>query len=130
MKSKETEPIICKCRRHWTAYVIPALIGLVCIASVVIPIICVLYIIFAYRGDYLALTETKIIGHVGIINTKRLSTPLSRVQGITVGNGLLGKIFRYHTVSITNAGTGVVEYSFTHMAHAREFVEEVEKHIP
>ena len=81
------------------------------------------------RTTYLGFTETKLVGHTGFIRTKKLSTPLNRVQGISLENGLIGKIFGFHTITVSNAGTGSAEFVFKGMANAEQFVDKVQEVI-
>lgn len=132
------EKKIAVCRQHWTAFVVPAFIALLLFVTLVSSLghisidtalfllamiaLCALDIFISYKTTYIAITETKLIGHIGFIRSKTLATPLSKVQNIGISNGLLGKIFRYHTITIDNAGTGTSEFVFKRMAKAEEFV--------
>jgi uncharacterized membrane protein YdbT with pleckstrin-like domain len=51
----------------------------------------------------LVLTNKRIYGKVGLINTKTLDTPLGKVNNVSVESGLFGKIFGYGTINITNS---------------------------
>lgn len=51
----------------------------------------------------LALTNKRIYGKVGLINTKTLDTPLNKVNTVSVSSGLFGKIFGYGTLHITSS---------------------------
>lgn len=142
---KVKEKAIATCRKHWTAFLIPGLvaflflifgiIGLLsgipgmAVAMFAVVLICALYIFISYKCDYIALTETRLVGKIGFIRSKELSTPLSKVQTIGVENGLLGKIFRYHTIVIANAGTDETEFVFNHMAGAKQFVSKVQHQL-
>lgn len=142
-KSGET---IAVCRKHWTTFIIPFIIGFLSLLAAIngfvsedktdmgptyialgVAVLCVLYIVVSYFFNYISLTSTHIIGHVGFIRSQRLTTSLSKVQGISLSNGLMGKIFRYHTITVSNAGTGGTEYIFPRMAHAKKFVSQVQK---
>lgn len=136
--------IIAKCKVHWALYVIPVILLVYFLSAfftgiyldedelTVLGAICSvisLYFIISYKCTYIHLTKTKIVGHRGFIISKSLSTPIQKVQGIGLSNGLFGKIFRYHTIIISNAGTSSVEYKFKHMSKAKAFVRAVEKEI-
>lgn len=133
---------IAECRPHWCRFIVHGVLGLLGLAVGILALLnrdtqnesaqygafllvaaflCFAYIFITYKFTYISLTETKVEGHIGFIRSKTLSTPISKVQGISLSNGLLGKIFRYHTVSISSAGTAGTEYVFKHMAHAKEF---------
>lgn len=52
----------------------------------------------------LAFTNKRIVGKIGVVNTKSLDAPLNKVQNVSVSSDLFGKIFNYSTVCITTAG--------------------------
>ena len=139
------EKKIAVCRPHWTRFIgriilcaiflLMAISGYVThesdmfIAGLVLAAIFALSILIIRKTTYLALTETKLIGHVGFIKSKTLTTLLSNVQDIGLSNGLMGKIFGYHTITINTAGTSGTEYSFGRMAKARDFADAVHNAI-
>lgn len=53
----------------------------------------------------LIITNKRVIGKTGLINTNELDSPLNKINGVQVKQGLFGKIFNYGTVSITTAST-------------------------
>lgn len=132
------------CKQHWAVAIIPGLIvallvvfaisimdvdPIVSIVVLVIAAIIVLCKIISYNTCYIALTKTKVIGHIGFIKSKSLSAPLSKVQDISISNGLFGKIFGYHTITFDTAGTGHTEFVFRYMAKAQAFVDAVQEQI-
>ena len=140
---KIKEPILKECRKHWTALVLPALVivglyRLVSVgakdarASLVITAIGIVIGLFAwigYKSEYLALTESSVIGHSGILRSKKLTAPLNKVQNIGLSNGIMGKIFKYHTVTVATAATDTMEFVFKQMAKAQEFSDAVNAKI-
>lgn len=134
------EQVVVRCRKHWGMFVGRGLIAflflimgfiteaddstflIVCIA---VAVIALLPAIISYFSDYLELTETKIVGHSGLINSRKISAPLSKVQNIELSNGLGGKIFGYHDILVDNAGTGGKEFRFRKATNAEEFAEAV-----
>lgn len=60
----------------------------------------------------LRLTNQRVIGKYGIINTKILNSPLDKVNGITVEQDLLGKIFGYRKIVILTS-SGVYKFNYT-----------------
>lgn len=147
--AKEKE--IAVCRQHWSHFFAPgffcalfalgaagvlfidaelghkllAMLVLLAIAAVI-----AVYILISYRFTYsIVLTETKLIGHKGLIRSRTLTAPLSKVQDIGLSNGLMGKILGYHTVTISSAGTSSTEFVFLRMARAQEFVDAVNDSI-
>lgn len=51
----------------------------------------------------LVLTNKRIYGKVGLINTKTLDTPLNKINNISVSSGLFGKLLGYGTIHITSS---------------------------
>ena len=57
----------------------------------------------------LSLTNRRIVGKVGVFNTKALDAPLDKIQNVSAEQKLLGKIFNYSTVTI-NTAAGVFSF--------------------
>lgn len=58
----------------------------------------------------LAFTDRRVIGRVGVFNTKALDSPLNKLQNCSVTQTLGGKLFHYGTITInTAAGTTSVD---------------------
>ncbi len=53
----------------------------------------------------LIITNKRVNGKTGLINTNELDSPLNKINGVQVRQGLFGKIFNYGTISITTAST-------------------------
>lgn len=136
---------IAECRPHWTRFVVHGLVAVIFLLlgicylamrefvafglCIVVGIVLLLYIFVTYKFTYIFLTETKVEGNIGFIKSKTLTTTLSKVQNISISNGLIGKIFRYHTITVSDAGSSETEYVFRKMAHAKEFVNAAQEEI-
>lgn len=66
----------------------------------------------------LAITSRRVIGKVGVINTKGMDAPLDKVQNASVSSGFWGKILGFGTVVIDTAAG---KYTFVGVKHADEF---------
>lgn len=51
----------------------------------------------------LVLTNKRLYGKTGFINTKRMDSPINKLNNITVLSGLWGKIFGYGTLHVTTS---------------------------
>lgn len=51
------------------------------------------------------ITNKRIRGKTGLINTNELDSPLNKINGVQVEQGLFGKLFNYGTISITTSST-------------------------
>lgn len=56
----------------------------------------------------LVITNKKLVGKTGLINTNAMDSPLNKVQNIKSSSGILGKIFGYGDLSITTASGSYV----------------------
>lgn len=76
----------------------------------------------------LSLSNKRLVGKYGLINTKQMDSPLNKINTISVESGLGGKIFGYATVTVNTAST---IYIFKCIANAENFkqnvLEEMEK---
>lgn len=66
----------------------------------------------------LIITNKRVNGKTGLINTNELDSPLNKINGIQVKQGLFGKIFNYGTISITTAST---VFNFDYIDKPNEF---------
>lgn len=66
----------------------------------------------------LIITNKRISGKTGLINTNELDSPLNKINGIQIKQGLFGKIFNYGTISITTAST---IFNFDYISGPYEF---------
>jgi len=75
-----------------------------------IPVIKAIIITVRYFNTELAITNKRVVGKVGFLNTKALDAPLNKIQNVSARSNLFGKIFNYGTVVInTAAGQFVYE---------------------
>lgn len=66
----------------------------------------------------LIITNKKVNGKMDLINTNELDSPLNKINGVQVRQGLFGKIFNYGTISITTAST---VFNFDYINKPNEF---------
>lgn len=50
----------------------------------------------------LAVTNKNVIGKVGFIKKAACNIPLNKVNGVTINQGIFGKVFGYGTITITS----------------------------
>ncbi len=74
--------------------------------------------IIKYKNFNLAVTNKRIVGKVGVINTKALDAPLNKIQNCSVKQGLWGKVFNYGTITVNTAAG---EYKFDGVKSANDF---------
>ena len=71
-----------------------------------------------FKNIELAITTKRIIGKIGVANTKALDAPLNKIQNVSVAQPFFGKIFNYGTIQINTAAG---EYQFGAIKNADAF---------
>ena len=144
----QKENLVALCRPHWACFMGRWIVALLffltgagsfssegangadaALLSFAVSGFCIVSALILMKTTYLGMTQTKIVGHRGLIRTKTLSTPLAKVQNVGIESGLFGKLLGYGTVTISDAGGVATEFVFKRMAHAEEFVEKVQDAI-
>lgn len=76
----------------------------------------------------LAFTNKRLLGKVGLINTKVLDTPLNKINNVSVEQGLCGKIFGYGTIVVSSSSA---QYNFKGIKNPETFrnrlMEQIDK---
>lgn len=71
-----------------------------------IPLIKAIAATIRFLKVELAITNKRVVGKVGVFNTKTLDAPLNKIQNVAENQKFFGKIFNYSTITIsTAAGT-------------------------
>lgn len=107
------EKVMLTARIHWTTLLPHILLILLFVGIFTIwgPLI-------AMFTTELGFTNKKLLGKLGLINTKSLDTPLNKINNVSVTSGLGGKMFGYGTLQIT---TSSGSYLFKGITGANEF---------
>ena len=66
----------------------------------------------------LNITNKRLTGHIGLINTSQLDSPLNKISGVQIEQGLLGKIFNYGTICVTTTSTS---FKYKYIDNPNEF---------
>ena len=67
---------------------------------------------FRFFNMELAVTNKRVIGKSGIINTSAVDVPLDKIHSVSVSNGLFGKIFNYGNVVISMSTYETFRYQY------------------
>ena len=131
-------PAIVTCRKHWSAFIPTGIISLTVVVvgvaagthagnpatalgCIVIAALILGADILATNMSRLTITSTEVTGRVGVLHSVKLTAPISRVQDVSISNGVLGKLLGYHTIIVTTAGTGGQEFVFKGFCNGPEF---------
>lgn len=115
------EKIIHQARVHWVVYLLPVLLvlpGAFCLGfSLVQPTLVgvgVVLVLIAFVvwlnalltriSTELAITDRRVISKIGFIRRLTSEINLSRVEGVSVYQSMLGRMLNYGTVSVTGTG--------------------------
>lgn len=80
--------------------------------TIVFPIILILLAIINVVTTELAVTNKKVIGKTGFISRTSIDLPLSKLESINIHQDILGRVFRYGTVSIHGVGGSNVKIPY------------------
>lgn len=71
-----------------------------------------------YFTTKLEITNRRVKGKIGLINTNELDSPLNKINSVQVKQGLFGKIFNYGTITITTPSS---LFNFDYITNPNEF---------
>lgn len=83
-----------------------------------IPLIKAIIKTVQFNNVELAITNKRIVGKTGVVNTDALDAPLNKIQNVSVNQTFGGKIFNYATIQI-NTAAGV--YKFGAIKNGNQF---------
>jgi uncharacterized membrane protein YdbT with pleckstrin-like domain len=115
------EAVAYKTTLHWKVYLWPVVLSLVACAPLfylaitsdrkVLALLPVLAIVLLFGAAWLhrhfaeyAVTNKRVIVKIGVLQTRSLELLLGKVEGITVNQGLGGKLLGYGQIVITGTG--------------------------
>ena len=120
---QRNEEIVLEAKVHWACLIIPIIFSLL-----IVGIPALISRLIAMSTTELSLSNKRLVGKYGLINTKQMDSPLNKINTISVESGLFGKIFGYATVTVNTAST---IYDFKYIANAESFkhnvLEEMER---
>ena len=115
---------IVKCTPHWLSLVPRAIlcviflvVGIKVPASFVVALLFLISCILKKYSCSLTLDEKSLSGRTGIIKSSTLQSPIGRIDNVMINNGLFGKIFGYHTITVT---CGMGTYRFKDVNNAKK----------
>lgn len=131
------ENVIHRTKMHWLIFVPSILILILGLALLSINYLGLVIIGFAlinlfvvfinYTSAEFAVTNKRVIIKVGFIKRHSLETLLSKVEGIQVTQGIMGRMFDFGTIAVT--GTGGSREQFSKIIKPMEFRKKVQEQI-
>jgi uncharacterized membrane protein YdbT with pleckstrin-like domain len=114
------EVVVYRTRLHWKLFVVPVLASLVmaalaiwalsadrrvwAIPPLVIALVLLLSAWIQRRNSEFAVTSKRVIIKLGVITTRSMELLLSKIEGITVTQSLMGRMFGYGEIVVTGSG--------------------------
>ncbi len=102
------ETVLMKAQLDPVHLVIAWIWGIVGCFLLLIPTIAAIKMTITYLNTELAVTDKRVIGKAGFINSAALDAPLNKIQNVTVASGFWGKIFKYGDIKVQTAGDPIV----------------------
>lgn len=112
---------------------IPSLIGEIgasdIVGAIVAEAILIACIVLYLRYCGIVLTDKRIFGNKGLLKTKTLSSPISKITNVSVNQSLLGKVLGYGTIYIdTISGNYAFKYIKKPMDLHNAIIEQTSRH--
>lgn len=111
------ENIIMEGKIHWVVLVAPA-----CASCVLIGIPSLISRLISMFTTELSLSNKRIVGKYGLINTQQMDSPLNKINSISISSGLFGKMFGYGNIVINTTAT---TYVFKNISQPEAFKHNV-----
>ena len=99
----KNEQIVHKAKLNPLALVTAWIGGILFCWLLLIPTIKAIVKTVKFTHIELAVTNKRVVGKAGVVNTASLDLPLNKVQSVNVSQGLWGKIFNYGKIEIKSA---------------------------
>lgn len=140
----QNEELVYRGKIHWASLIqhvapIVIIIGLLTLLNIghttkrlVITLVVIIGLIRMIRPvvemftTELGLTSKRIIGKVGLINTRSMDAPLNKINNVTIQNNFWGRIFGYGTIY---ASTSSGSYFYRYIAKPENFRQAVMNQI-
>lgn len=114
----KNETVVKEAKLHFFSLVTTWIFALLFFWLLFIPVIKAIIFTVKFFFVELAITNKRIIGKSGVIDSSALDAPLNKIQSVATSSGLGGKIFGYGDITI-NTAAGKFVYSA--IANPEEF---------
>lgn len=137
------EHIIHRARLHKIVYIVPVIAALLMIAvaatafandqpalivgALALALGPLIWAQIVYTSSEFAVTDKRVIIKVGFVQRRTLETLLTKVEGIEVNQGIIGRLLDYGTIIVT--GTGGTRETFANISAPLEFRRQVHAQV-
>ncbi len=92
--------------------------GILLFWLLLIPLIKAIIATIKFLNVELAITNKRVVGKIGVLNTQALDAPLNKIQNVGEKQPFFGKIFNFSTITINTAAG---EYVFNGIKSGAQF---------
>ncbi len=135
------EQLVYRAKLHWIIFAGPVIlffiaimflignknIALIGILFFLISILWVISAFISFKTSEFGITNKRVLIKVGLIRRDSLETLLTKIEGIQVSQGIMGRILNYGTILIK--GTGGTSNPFHKIENPLEFRKRVQEQI-
>ena len=137
------EEVVYRAHLHKSIFAVPAILGVLAVAAIALTLstgtqplwilagllsvaaaFTIAGALIAYTSSEFAVTNKRVVIKVGWMRRRSLETLLSKVEGISVDQSILGRMLDFGTISVT--GTGGTRESFPRIGAPLEFRRQVQ----
>ena len=123
------ETVVVDAKLHWAMFIAPGIWFVLGFATFFITWLIAIPMLIArlltLYGTELSLTNKRVIAKTGVIRRDVIDISLSKVEGITYKQGIIGRLFGYGSIFVRGTGLGHVPIKF--IAHPELFKSDVDK---
>ena len=131
------ETVAYRTQLHWIIFLWPAVFLIFAVigfvgrqgygaGALLVGLVWGLYSYIRFSSSEFGVTNRRVLIKVGFIRRHSLELLLSKVEGIGVDQGILGRVLGYGTINVT--GTGGTKEPFRNIAAPLEFRRMVQQH--
>ena len=139
------EQIVYRAHLHWTIFLTPIIVVLLGVALAIvlqiyeppywylgailagIGLLLALPPLIKYSSTEFAVTNKRVLSKTGFIQRESDETLLSKVEGVSVDQGVVGRMLGFGTVTIT--GSGGTEDYFPRISHPLELRRQIQSQV-
>lgn len=103
------EQILYRARLHWKVFIPAVIFALIDLAMHFVFVLAAVVAVLSYLSystSELALTNRRVVGKVGVVRRASVDNLLTKVEGVSVDQGILGRMLGYGTVVVRGTGAG------------------------
>ncbi len=113
------EAVVAEAKPHWAIFIAPGLVILVGLfagkamgAFLFAGVAWAAFRFLVYQTTELAVTNKRVIAKSGIIRRNAIDVSLTKVEGVSYSQGIVGRLFGYGSILVRGTGLGLIPVPF------------------